>query len=117
MISSVTEVQGRVRGLSSRRGFGVGTSRGLVAVEGRIAPWGPHVGTPQDQRIRSASEVSSQRFVRVVRQGAPAASTTGFLSPTPLSPYAPKALIPLTPHFSALEPTFIPEARLLEIEA
>ena len=25
-------------------GFGVGTSRGLVTVEGRIAPWGLHVG-------------------------------------------------------------------------
>ncbi len=32
----------------SRAGFGVETSRGLVTVEGRIAPWGPHVGPCRD---------------------------------------------------------------------
>ncbi len=35
-----------LRGLLTKRhpGFGVGTSMGVLAADGRIAPWGPHVG-------------------------------------------------------------------------
>jgi hypothetical protein len=31
-----------------RSGFGVGTSMGVLAAAGRIAPWGPHVGPQKD---------------------------------------------------------------------
>ncbi len=34
----------------------MGTSRGLVAVEGRIAPWGPRVEPPNGQRLRSTGQ-------------------------------------------------------------
>jgi len=37
--------------LQGGSGFGVGTSMGVLAAEGRIAPWGPHAGPQQDRGV------------------------------------------------------------------